>query len=238
MVNLLNYLLLSSRLITEYRYLTRQPPLLKTTWINNNIPKIYDEYKAYTEFEKYKIFKVFPFYTSVIEPSDVPMFDGGGMDLAKHLPIGALNKIGPVELKCDLEDLSVTFSATKKDSIILLYVVECIFVQLRLVRYSHFRRFSTTKPWNTNLELKLFDKEPNSTAAPVIPFLSNVTLDRVPQATLNGKLYNPLLQTNEIGTLKLQNKVNRVKLKIDFIDLNYLQCVIFADSGDFWYGKG
>ena len=82
-----------------------------------------------------------------------------------------------------------------------------------------------------------FDKEPNYTAAPIIPFLSNVTLDRVPQATLNGERYNPVLQTNKIGTLKLQNKVNKVKLKIDLIDLNLLQHIISADCRDHWYSK-
>ena len=192
----------------------------------------------YTEFEKYKILKVFPFYTSVVQPSNIPpMFNGSGIDLALDLPAGALTRIGPVEYRCDLEDLSVTFSANKKDSIILLYIVECIFTYLHLSRYKHFLYYCNTKPWNTNLEIAPFKKGSDYPEAPIIPFLSNVTLDRVPQATLNGERYNPLLQTNKIGTLKLQNKVNKVKLKIDLIDLSLLQHVMSAECSDHWYSK-
>jgi len=162
------------------------------------------------------------------------MFTGFTPSSVTYSPAGKLHTIGPVNLKPNLNDLSITFSATKKDLVILLYVVECIYEHLYLARYEYYRDYYKGNPFNT--VQKPFSKTTNNS---IKQFLPAVNLNRVPQVTLNGRPYYPGLQSNLIKTLNSQNTqncVNLVKLKVDLLDIEILKTTLFGETSHDWYG--
>ena len=59
-----------------------------------------------------------------------------------------------------------------------------------------------------------FDLKPNSCPYDIAKLLFKVSLESPIKVTLNGEPYNPNLQPHKITTLKLDNKTNKVKLKV------------------------
>ena len=68
-----------------------------------------------------------------------------------------------------------------------------------------------------------FDLKPNSCPYFVAKLLFKVSLESPIKVTLNGEPHNPNLQPHKITKLKLDNRINRVKLKVSLWDLYILR---------------
>jgi len=77
------------------------------------------------------------------------------------------------------------------------------------------------------------DLKPNSCPYNVTKLMFKTNLEVPIQVTLNGDPYNPNLHPHKITTLKLNNKVNKVKLKVNLLDLYILLNHLTTDcTGD------
>ena len=122
----------------------KQESPIRSCWLIHNTPRIYVKFSDYNTYHKYNVFKIFPQYKQISDPLSLNLSIWEGYTFFSE--VRESHKIGPVDIKADFTNLTITLSAPRKDSVALLHMTEQINDYLIGCKYELYNNVSTMRP--------------------------------------------------------------------------------------------